>query len=173
MTGAYLLNNAGTIEPMAPADRCSVPDMARGVTLNLTAPMALTAEFIRLTSSWDIDRRVLNVSSGAGKKPYFGWSAYCAAKAALDMFTRCVGEEQRREDSGVRVLSVAPGVVDTEMQGRIRATSEELFRQRERFVQLKESGALLSPAEAADKLLRALFDDRHPSGSVLDIRELD
>jgi benzil reductase ((S)-benzoin forming) len=172
ITGAYLINNAGTIEPMAPVDRCSVPDMARSVALNLIAPMALTAEFIRHTAGWDVDRRVLNVSSGAGKKPYYGWSAYCASKAALDMFTRCAGEEQQVEEGGVRVLSVAPGVVDTGMQSRIRETSADLFRQRDRFVRLKQSGALLSPGEAADKLLRVLFDDRHPSGSVLDIRDL-
>jgi benzil reductase ((S)-benzoin forming) len=170
--GVYLINNAGTVEPIAPAGECSVSDLARNVSLNLIAPMALTAEFIRRTNGWNADRRVLNISSGAGKKPYFGWSAYCASKAGLDMFTRCAGEELQHAGSEVRILSAAPGVVDTDMQRRIRETPPEQFRQRDRFVQLKESGMLLAPEEAADKLLKLLFDDRHPNGAVLDIRDL-
>lgn len=171
-SGCYLINNAGTIEPVAPLSRCSSSQIMQGLMLNLAAPMVLTADFLRLTAGWQVERRVLNISSGAGKHPYFGWSVYCASKAGLDMFTRCAGEEQRGESNEVRVLSVAPGVVDTDMQRRIRETDADLFRERDRFVKLKQSGKLTRPEEAADKVLRVLFDDRYPNGSVLDVREL-
>jgi benzil reductase ((S)-benzoin forming) len=169
---AFLINNAGTLEPMGPVESADGAAIARGVAVNLIAPMVLTAAFLRLTKGWKADRRVLNVSSGAGKKPYEGWSVYCATKAGLDMFTRCAGMEQEDEADGVRILSVAPGVVDTQMQHEIRVASPDRFRQRERFVRLKETGGLASPDEVAGRLLQVLFADRHPTGSVLDIREL-
>ncbi|MEF3306735.1 SDR family NAD(P)-dependent oxidoreductase [Paenibacillus sp. GYB003] len=167
-----LINNAGVIEPIAPAAVASGEDLIRNVSVNLIAPVVLTAAFLRLTAGWKAKRLVLNVSSGAGSKPYSGWSAYCASKAGLDMFTRCVGAEQEAEANGARVLSAAPGVVDTAMQRDIRAASPELFPSRERFVELHSSGRLAGADETAAKLLRTLFDERHPSGSVLDVRDL-
>jgi benzil reductase ((S)-benzoin forming) len=173
VTGCALINNAATVEPIAPLSRCSASDIVRSVTLNLIAPMVLTAEFLRRTAGWNVDRRVLNVSSGAGRNPCYGWSVYCASKAGMDMFTRVAGEEERESAGAARVLSVAPGVVDTDMQRRIRETDAGLFRDRDRFIRLKESGALAGAEEAAARLLRVLFDDRYPTGSVLDVRELD
>jgi benzil reductase ((S)-benzoin forming) len=171
---AVLINNAGMVEPIAPADVAAGAELARNLTVNLIAPVVLTSAFLRLTAGWGADKRILNLSSGAGKKPYAGWSAYCASKAGLDMFTRCVGEEQQADGAaGVRILSVAPGVVDTGMQEEIRRTDPALFQQHSRFVQLKETGALASPDETAGKLLRVLFDDRYPTGSLLDVRELE
>lgn len=167
-----LINNAGTVEPIAPAAAASGADLARNLSVNLIAPVVLTAAFLRLTEGWSADRRVLNVSSGAGKKPYFGWSAYCASKAGLDMFTRCAGEEARSGMGGARLLSVAPGVVDTEMQQVIRDSNPELFRDHARFAMLKETGQLAGADETAAKLLQVLFDDAHPTGSVLDVRDL-
>jgi benzil reductase ((S)-benzoin forming) len=166
-----LINNAAVLEPMAPAERCEHDAVVLHFHVNLLAPILLTESFIRHTAGLPANKYVLNVSSGAGKKPYHGWSSYCAAKAGLDMFTRCVGFEQGEAEGGVRVVSVAPGVVDTDMQAAIRGTSEDRFRQKARFVELKRSGALLSPDAAAERVLRLLFDRRFANGSVLDIRD--
>lgn len=167
-----LINNAGVIEPIAPAAHASGADLARNLSVNLIAPVVLVASFLRHTASLGADRRVLNISSGAGKKPYAGWSAYCASKAGLDMFTRCVGEEEAAGTGGAHVLSVAPGVVDTDMQRDIRGSAADLFPSRDRFVALKETGQLAGTDETAERLLQVLFDDRFPSGSVLDVRDL-
>ena len=56
--------------------------------------MLLTAAFLRATRNWAIDKRVLNISSGAGKRPVAGWAAYCAAKAGLDHFSRVVALDE-------------------------------------------------------------------------------
>lgn len=172
LRGVYLIHNAGTLAPMAPIERCREQELSQAMALNAVAPMAMTAAFLRLTADWPIDRRILNISSGAGKSPYPGWSAYCSSKAALDMFTRCVGEEQRTAANPARVLSVAPGIVDTDMQRQIRDTSAELFPRRDRFEALYQSGALQSPSETAVKLLQVMFDERYQTGSVLDVRDL-
>src|SRR5690606_5817181 len=124
----------------------------------------LTSAFIRLSSTLQADKAVLNISSGAGRNPYEGWSSYCTSKAGLDMFTRCVAAEQQSENYPVRVLSIAPGVIDTKMQQVIRDTKPEDFVHLNRFVELKQSGKLVSPGDAADKLLNAIFDVSLASG---------
>jgi NAD(P)-dependent dehydrogenase (short-subunit alcohol dehydrogenase family) len=61
---------------------------------------------------------VVNLSTGAAHTPRDGWSAYCGSKAALAMLTRSIAKEYG--DKGVFAYSLQPGLVDTEMQGRIR-----------------------------------------------------
>ena len=53
--------------------------------------------------------RIINVSSGAANHPIAMASAYCAAKAGLNHFTRVVAEEE----PSLTVVAVRPGVVDT------------------------------------------------------------
>lgn len=166
-----LINNAGVLEPIGPAHANASGAVANHIAVNLTAPMTLTAAFLRLTAALAADKRILQVSSGAGRKPYAGWSAYCAAKAGLDHFTRCVKVEQEALPYGAKIASVAPGVIDTAMQASIRQADEERFPSRARFVQLHESGSLTLPHEAAGQLLRLLEDPEYGKDPVMDIRD--
>ena len=168
----YLINNAGVLEPIAPAHRSGSSAVTRNINVNLLAPMIATGCFIRLTESWPADKRVLNISSGAGRKPYAGWSSYCSAKAGLDHYSRCVAEEQADVPFGVRIVSAAPGVIDTGMQRQIRATTEEDFKQVGRFIELNEKGQLQTPDTAATKLLRLLNADSFGEHTIVDIRDL-
>ena len=63
---------------------------------------------------------IVNLGSGAAHNPLEGWSHYCAAKAATDMLTRCTHLENRGR--GIRVFSLSPGTVATDMQRAIRAS---------------------------------------------------
>ena len=65
-------------------------------------------------------KRILNISSGAGRNPYEGWGAYCTTKAGLDHFSRVVAMEQANEQYPVEIVSIAPGIIDTDMQATIR-----------------------------------------------------
>jgi NAD(P)-dependent dehydrogenase (short-subunit alcohol dehydrogenase family) len=56
---------------------------------------------------------IVNVSSIAGSLPHPWMSPYCASKAGVDMLTRCAAEELG--EHGIRVNSVQPGVVKTQM----------------------------------------------------------
>ncbi|MFC0211810.1 SDR family NAD(P)-dependent oxidoreductase [Paenibacillus chartarius] len=166
-----LINNAGVLEPIGPAQDADLYAAELNIAVNLTAPMALTSAFLRLTEAYGGDRRILNISSGAGRKPYFGWSSYCAAKAGLDHFTRCLKLEQDALANGAKVVSAAPGVIDTAMQASIRAADVSRFRDKARFVQLHESGGLLSPDDAAERLLRLLEMPEFGDEPVVDIRD--
>lgn len=165
-----LINNAGTVTPIKPIELCSDAEIIDNIQLNLTAPILLTSSFISLASSIKTDKRIINISSGAGKKPYFGWSNYCSAKAGLDLFTRCVGVEQKNKDFPVKSISFAPGTINTEMQSEIRATKKEYFKDLERFISLKEEGKLLSPDEVSEYVLKLLEQD-YEGGEVLDIKQ--
>jgi benzil reductase ((S)-benzoin forming) len=110
---------------------------------------------------------LINISSGAGQKPVSGWSAYCASKAAVDMFTRVVATEE----PALSAWSVAPGVIDTDMQAAIRSTAREDFPAIDRFLQLKEDEAFNSGAHVARELHAIAFDpDRRPDDVVCRVR---
>ncbi|MEK8128414.1 SDR family NAD(P)-dependent oxidoreductase [Paenibacillus filicis] len=169
-----LVHNAGVLEPMGPLEVASASDLALHTSVNLTAPLVLTSAFIRLTEPYrhTVERTIVAVSSGAARKPYAGWSAYCATKAGLDMLARCIAVEQGDAPGAVRFLSIAPGVIDTRMQEQIRATADEAFPAKARFVKLQASGQLLSPDEAAGKLIRFIGSRSWKQGDVLDLRDL-
>ncbi|MBD0383151.1 (S)-benzoin forming benzil reductase [Paenibacillus sedimenti] len=165
-----LINNAGMLEPMTSIGRAAPEDLQRSMQVNLVAPMLLTNSFIRQTQALPVVKRVVQISSGAGKKPYPGWGAYCTAKAGLDMLTRCIGVEQEGQAYPVEVYSIAPGVVDTDMQREIRAASETDFPQVSRFIQLKEQGDLQTPEATAQQLLRLLQACAFAQGEIADLR---
>lgn len=172
LTAVTLINNAGILEPIMPLDQAGAAQLTDHLHINLLAPMLLTSAFIRATDSWPdtVSRTVVNISSGAGKKPYSGWGAYCTAKAGIDMMTRCAGQEQGEGPGAVKLVSIAPGVVDTRMQEQIRGTRPEKFPEVGRFVGLKASGKLYTPDEAADRILTILDNGDFAQGDVIDVR---
>ncbi len=114
-----LVNNAGVIGPIGRIGDVSVEDWARNIETNLVAAF----HAIQVAVPGMVNRgggTVINLSSGAAHRPMEGWSAYCAGKAGLAMLTRCLHEEWGGH--GIRAFGFAPGVVDTDMQGSIRAS---------------------------------------------------
>jgi benzil reductase ((S)-benzoin forming) len=163
---ALLINNAGLLDPVGPAQLQDVGAIAKTVSVNVAAPMMLTAALAKLSVG---DRRVLHVSSGAGRAAYPGWSIYCATKAALDHHARAVALDQT---PALRICSLAPGVIDTDMQAAIRASTLEQFPLREKFDALKREGALASPQDCAARLLDYLLSEEFGKAPVADLREL-
>ncbi|MDP3610804.1 MAG: SDR family NAD(P)-dependent oxidoreductase, partial [Rubrivivax sp.] len=123
------------------------------------------------TATWSAPRKVLLVSSGLGRRAMAGSASYCAAKAGLDHLARAVALEEADKPGGARIVSLAPGVIDTDMQVQLRTADRKLFPAGEMFAGLKSGGQLDSPATAATKLLNYL--DRADFGSqpVGDVRD--
>ena len=162
-----LINNAGVVQPVGPLTAQDVVSIARAVAINVTAPLVL-ARAVTAASTAAQDRRILHVSSGAARSAYPGWSIYCATKAALDHHARAVALDKL---PGVRICSLAPGVIDTDMQAEIRSTSLDNFPMRERFEAMKREGALTSPVDCARRLVDYLLDERFGEAPVADLRE--
>jgi len=161
-----LLNNAGTVDPIAPGEKLfDASSIERAFNLNVTAMMVLTAAFLR-TAPAQADRRILNVSSGAGRKPSRGWAVYCATKAAVDHYTRVLASEH----PDIRIAALAPGVTDTGMQEHIRGTSRQNFPELDRFLQLHEQGQLVDADTTARRILTHLVSDAYGHELIDDIR---
>jgi hypothetical protein len=163
-----LFNNAGTVQPMGPFNAQEPSAIAGAISLNVTAPLMLASAFAT-ASAHAADRRIVHISSGAGRNPYAGWSVYCATKAALDHHARAVMLDSNR---ALRICSVAPGTLDTNMQAELRGTTLEKFPLRERFAEMKRSGKLATPADAAAKLIDYVLSDGFGNVPVADVREL-
>ncbi len=170
---ATLINNAAALPPIAPLSELAAQDIATALRLGLEAPMLLTAAFLRSTAAWPARKRVLNISSGNGRRPMAAQATYSASKAGMDHYTRCLALEEAAKDKGARVCSLAPGVVDTDMQAHLRAADEAAFSSKEIFMNYHAQGLLTSPQDAAARVLaylnRADFGD-HPVADVRDAR---
>ncbi len=170
-SSASLVNNAAALQPLAPMSFLQSEDLVNACRVGLEAPMVLTAGFLRATRDWPCVRKVVLVSSGLGRRGMAGSASYCAVKAGLDNLARAVALEEASAPNGARVSSVAPGIIDTDMQVQLRGADATLFPERERFQAIQQAGGLDSPAEAAAKLLaymnRADFG-KNPVGDVRD-----
>ena len=151
-----LINNAATLASLRQLDSTAGTDVSDALRVGLEAPMMLTAAFLSATRTWRAQRRVLNISSSAGRKPTSGQAPYSAAKAGMDHYTRVVALEQSVVPNGARLVSVAPGNMDTDMQHELRNSDPLQFPDGPRFVRFKEEGRLQSPARVAEQLLDLL-----------------
>lgn len=161
---------AGTLEPIGFAGEVEPLAYTRQVLLNAAAPQVLGSAFLRAAAGTRAACTLVMISSGAASGVYEGWSAYCAGKAAVDHWVRTVGAEQARRGGRCRLLSVAPGIVETAMQEQIRATAADGFPEVERFRDLHREGALRRPDDVARDLW-ALLDRELDNGAVVDLRE--
>lgn len=158
--GAYatatLVNNAALMPPLAPIDHNENAMLADAIRVGLEAPVLLTAAFLRATRSWSGARRVLNISSGLGRRAMAGVAPYGAVKAGLDNFSRIVALDETSASNGAKVVALAPGVIDTDMQTEMRNADVTQFPERQRVANLKANGLLATPETAADKVLNYL-----------------
>jgi NAD(P)-dependent dehydrogenase (short-subunit alcohol dehydrogenase family) len=171
LASVNLINNAGMIPRIAPLDDIPLAELKDAMRVGLEAPMLLASVFLRATDTWKMRRRVLNISSGLGRRAMASQTAYCAAKAGMDHFTRCVALEQAGRPNGAKICSLAPGVIDTDMQVQLRGADAERFPDRGNFVGLKERGVLSSPEEAAARVLAYLDRPDFGSNPVADVRD--
>jgi NAD(P)-dependent dehydrogenase (short-subunit alcohol dehydrogenase family) len=176
LASATLINNAGVIPHIGPLDLCPADELTRALRVGLEAPMLMTGAFLRATHSWQAAGwqgpcKVLNISSGLGRRPMAAQAPYCAVKAGMDHFSRCVALDEQRRANGARIVSLAPGVIDTDMQAQLRAGPADEFPDLTRFVGLQRVGLLSSPDAAAQQVLayieRADFGE-HPVADVRD-----
>jgi benzil reductase ((S)-benzoin forming) len=152
-----LINNAGWIGEVKPVGKLNPKGIQRVMNLNLVAPMILTDAFVKAYGAAQGQKIVCNISSGAAHKPLSGWGEYCTSKAGLAMFSQVANEELK--SLGFRVFSLAPGIVDTEMQSEIRSANEQDFPALERFVGYKSGGMLSTPEQVASKIFHLI---QHP-----------
>ncbi len=174
LASASLINNAASLARIGPLSGADNADLSRALRVGLEAPMLLTAAFLRASQAWPasagIERKVLNISSGLGRRAMASQSAYCAVKAGMDHFTRCVAMEEALKSHGAKLCSLAPGIIDTDMQIQLRSADADQFPDQATFAGLKEKGLLSAPADTARAVLAYLARTDYGARPVADIR---
>ncbi len=167
ITQIELINNAAMLGEVTPLENCSPASIEKTMALNLTAPMILSSLFLNKLKGHSASQRVVNISSGAALKAYFGWSVYCTSKAGLDMLTRSIAVEQT--DKNIKAISIYPGIIDTDMQSQIRNTKKEDFIHVERFINYKKEGQLAAPSTVAEQIYKLIQKNTFENGDLLNI----
>lgn len=170
VTSITLVNNAGRLGKIGDLENLEANDIAKSIQLNTTTPLILSSLFIKMTQELVCKKQIINISSGAAKNAYQGWSVYCTSKAAIDMMTKAIATEQNEKENGVKCVSIYPGVVDTSMQTQIRGTHESDFTSLQRFVDLKNNNELYSPDFVANSIYKIDIENQLKNGDIIDIR---
>ena len=154
-----LIHNAGVIDPI-----CKISQLAedpqlmdafpRNVQVNFLSVVQMTSHLLHYLRA--VRGNVLFVSSGAANRAIDGWSAYCCAKTALFRFADSLALEEK--EHGINVISVRPGVVDTDMQRDIRSTGVDQMKDYEFFKELHEQKKLLDPNLTAERICPLALD---------------
>jgi NAD(P)-dependent dehydrogenase (short-subunit alcohol dehydrogenase family) len=106
-----LVNNAGLLGPRVPIEEYPEDEWRRVLDANLTAPFLLSRALIPHMSEGG---SIINVTSGVSIEGRAEWGAYSVSKFGVEGLTQILAAEL--EDRGIRVNSVDPGGMRTEMR---------------------------------------------------------
>lgn len=165
-----LINNAATLEPAGVLGTLDANEIERSLRVNLAAPTALADLFCRAFADDAIERRIVNVSSGASQHAIAGEALYCIGKAGLEMLTHVLAAEHAAPT--FHAITLRPGVVDTPMQAFARSQPASRLPSVGMFRQFHASGQLVAPQVVARKVVERLVDGRVETGRTYSYGEL-
>ncbi|XP_051474280.1 sepiapterin reductase-like [Apus apus] len=165
-----LVNNAGSLGDISKSFLgLTDPDEINSYfAFNVTSALCLTSAALQAFGTRPgSSRTVVNISSLCAVKPFKNWALYCSGKAARDMMFQVLA----LEEPDVRVLSYAPGPLDTDMQllARTKTGDPEM---RQFFQSLQQSQQLIDCTVSAQKLVNLLEENTFPSGAHVDFYEI-
>jgi len=168
----YLINNASMIQPLKPLGAAAINEIIAAVRVNFLNYALIINYFLNRTRKIKkINKRILNITSGAAVSPHHGLAIYCATKAALEMISKCVFLEQQFLKQA-KIIAFRPGVIDTGMQKEIRQTAKKDFRKVEDYRKIYKANSLSDPANVAEKIFKVLKNDKYWLKQVVNIDEV-
>lgn len=173
----HLINNAALLTDLVPLHKLDASTLALSTRVGLETPMQLMQSFLAATEDWVAggwrgERRIMNISSGLGRRAMASSGPYCAVKAGLDLLTRCVSLDQASSASPAKLEAIAPGVIATDMQVHLRAADPKDFPDHANFVAFHEQQQLASPEQTAEALFNHLHSARFGQEVLTDLRSL-
>jgi len=163
-----LVNNAATIGTIVPFNKKKTKDIINEYQLNLITPTLLCNKFINTYKK--NSKLLINLGSGAANSPIPSWSTYCTTKAGLDMLTQVITEENHEN---LTVFSIHPGIVDTNMQKKIRETKPDLFPLLSKFTNYYTNNELENTEAVAKKLYYIIQNFAEFTKNILSIRDIN
>jgi benzil reductase ((S)-benzoin forming) len=165
-----LINNAAVGTPLGIHGRMASSDIAASLAINLAAPAALCNLFCRVFADDSVERRIINVSSGAASNAMPAMSGYCVAKAGLEMLTRVLAAE--RQGARFRAITIRPGIIDTGMQEQMRSQPSDVLPGVALFEGFHKSGQLVPPDTTANAIVEKLVAAPVEHGRTYTYQEL-
>jgi len=144
------INNAATIEPLDEVSNIDDKQFEDALKINVLAPVLIIKHLLRHFATNEIS--FINITSGAANRAIANWSIYSSSKAFMNRFFEVLKEENKGNNNYI-FQSIDPGMIDTEMQEKIRSTD---FPLQHIFAEAKQNGSLLTPAQAAKQVLNEL-----------------
>ena len=167
---SILVNNAGTIEPVAPLSRSDPALWLRNIAVNIGGTYMPT----RAVLPWMLERgagRIVNITSTAAHKAMKGVTATAASKGGVAQLTRTLALEL--EHTGVTVCAYNPGPTETAMQERLRRATTDDFGPAEDYRELQRTGKVRAPKDAARVVAYLTLPTTHRNGQVLQFDDAD
>ncbi|NUQ47472.1 MAG: SDR family oxidoreductase, partial [Phycisphaerae bacterium] len=149
-----VVNNASVFEA-APLAKLDAATMQRTFAVNVAAPVLIAraaAEHLKAAG----DGRIVNITDISSERPWTGYLAYCASKAALESATRSLAKELAPH---ILVNAVAPGIVNLP-EGIDDAARDAIVER----IPVRRVG---SPEEVAAAVMYFVRDARYTSGMIL------
>ena len=144
------VNNAGIVEPIMPAAAIDFYSFEHAIRVNCWAPLKICRHLAALSLEHGIPLNVINISSGAASRAIRGWLAYCVSKASAKMSLDVLAAENPH----VSVTHFDPGVMDTDMQGTIRAQSPDVMPDVGVFIGFKDNLRLKETSAVAAEVIQ-------------------
>ena len=166
------INNAGILGHVTQVGNLYAEKILQSYLINMVSPTILINQFVGQYQEQPAEKMLVNTSSGAARHTIPSWSTYVSTKSGMEILFRTIQDEQQDFDHPFKIYSIAPGVVDTEMQDEIREVEPKNFREIDRFIRLKKEGKLSEP-QAVGKKFAEIIDhpDQYPE-ALMDLRDL-
>lgn len=163
---SVLVNNAGVLEQQMRVEQMDAARLRRVFDVNVVGAFMCCREAILRMSTRRGGRggAIVNVSSGAARLGSAGeYVDYAASKGALDTLT--LGLSQELASEGIRVNTVRPGFIDTDIHAS--GGEPERLERVKNAIPLQRAG---SPTEVAEAILWLASDKAsYSTGAFLDV----
>ena len=159
-----LINNAGIVDQTAKLTQIDHARLTRMMNVNVIGAMLVAKEAVVRMEAQGTGGAIINVSSAAARLGSGNqYIDYAASKAAIDTFTKGLSDEVAH--SGIRVMSLRPGLIDTGLhaKGGEPGRAQKLAH----MVPMRREGSAEEVAKAI--LWLASADASYVTGSTLDV----
>lgn len=153
--------NAGVLGEIKEMVHLSVEEIKEVLNLNVFA----NKELLDILAKSKVSN-IIGISSGASQNGSKGWGAYSLSKSSLNMLINLYSKEM----TNTKLLSVAPGVIETPMTDVIRfEVDDNIFTS----AKVLKEGDIQQPLDAAARLHNVIEKiDEFESGSFIDVRNI-
>tara|TARA_Y100001970_G_scaffold264137_1_gene350428 strand:- start:1071 stop:1769 length:699 start_codon:yes stop_codon:yes gene_type:complete len=160
----YVFLNAGILGKIDKIEKLSLKDLNEVFKINVFANKKVIDFLIKKKIKTKL---IVAISSGAAIKPKLGWHLYCSSKAAFKFLIESYANEHKDR----KFVSIAPGLIKTNMQKQICKVNENKISSVKKFKMMNKKNLIPTPEEVAKNIIKSISVLKIESGQYFDIRK--